>query len=82
MIRSSVTTTSEVERQAVLNELLASDPGDHLLHESFDPNDPGRFSRKDFGWPNALFSEFVMTNFGGTPQIPMGNTSDLEFRGE
>ncbi|MFY9780374.1 MAG: glycoside hydrolase family 125 protein [Candidatus Baltobacteraceae bacterium] len=82
LIMQGLTTTSEVERQAVLNELLASDPGDHLLHESFDPNDPGRFSRKDFGWPNALFSEFVMTNFGGTPQIPMGNTSDLEFRGE
>ncbi len=82
LIMEGLTTTSEGERQAVLAELLASDPGDHLLHESFDPNDPGRFSRKDFGWPNALFSEFVMTNFGGTTEIPMGNTSDLEFRGE
>jgi meiotically up-regulated gene 157 (Mug157) protein len=82
LIMQGLTTTSDGERQAVLGELLASDPGDHLLHESFDPNDPGRFSRKDFGWPNALFSEFVMTNFGGTAEIPMGNTSDLEFRGE
>jgi meiotically up-regulated gene 157 (Mug157) protein len=26
---------------------------------------PTKFSRQDFGWPNALFSEFVMTTFNG-----------------
>jgi meiotically up-regulated gene 157 (Mug157) protein len=52
------------------------------LHESFDPNDPHTFTRKDFGWPNALFSEFIMTDFDGIPALPMGDTSDLEFRGE
>jgi meiotically up-regulated gene 157 (Mug157) protein len=77
-----LTSTSESERRDVLAQLLASDPGDHLLHESFDPNDPARFSRKDFGWPNALFSEFVMTDFSGIAALPMGDTSDLEFRGE
>jgi meiotically up-regulated gene 157 (Mug157) protein len=82
LIMQGLTATSQSERSVVLNQLLASDPGDHLLHESFDPNDPGRFSRKDFGWPNALFSEYVMTDFAGVPNIPMGNTSDLEFRGE
>jgi hypothetical protein len=29
-----------------------------------------------------LFSEFIMTQFEGTAQIPMGDTSDLEFRTE
>ena len=77
-----MTSTSDSERKDVLNELLASDPGDHLLHESFDPNDPEKFSRKDFGWPNALFSEYVLTAFNGVPELPMGDTSDLEFRGE
>jgi hypothetical protein len=82
LIVQGLTATSDAERHDVLNQLLASDPGDHLLHESFDPNDPGRFSRKDFGWPNALFSEFVLTTFSGIPMQPMGDTSDLEFRGE
>ncbi len=36
----------------------------------------------DFGWPNALFSEFVMTQFEGAAEIPMGDTSDLEFNTE
>ena len=66
----------------VLTQSLASDPGDHLLHESFDPDDRKRFTREDFGWPNALFSEFVMTQLQGAKEISMGDTSDLEFRSE
>jgi uncharacterized protein len=77
-----MTATTVDEKKDVLQELLASDPGDHLLHESFDPNDPKRYSRKDFGWPNAMFSEYVMTSFGSFTPLPSGNTSDLEFRGE
>ncbi len=82
LIVEGMTATTDNEKQDVLGQLLASDPGDHLLHESFDPNDPKRFTRQDFGWPNALFSEFVMTQFQGVGEIPMGDTSDLEFRSE
>jgi meiotically up-regulated gene 157 (Mug157) protein len=82
MIMQGMTAESESERQNVLSQLLASDPGDHLLHESFNPNDPARFSRVDFGWPNALFSEYVMTAFGNVAPLPTGTTSDLDFRGE
>ena len=82
LIMQGLTADNQAERRDVLAELLASDPGDHLLHESFDPNDPMKFSRKDFGWPNALFSEFVMTDFDGYAPLPSGSTADLEFRGE
>ncbi len=82
LLMQGFTSTADDERQTVLRELLGSDPGDHLLHESFDPSDPHRFSRLDFGWPNALFSEYVMTVVDGHPALPVGTTSDLEFRGE
>ena len=82
LIVQGMTATTTAEKQDVLAQLLASDPGDHLLHESFNPNDPRQFTRQDFGWPNALFSEFVMTQFQGVAPIPMGDTSDLEFRSE
>jgi hypothetical protein len=82
LIMEGMTASTELEKQEVLGELLASDPGDHLLHESFNPNDPTKFSRVDFGWPNALFSEYVMTAFNGVPPLPVGSTSDLDFRGE
>lgn len=82
LIVQGMTATSDTEKQDVLTQLLASDPGDHLLHESFNPDDPRQFTRQDFGWPNALFSEFVMTQLQRVGEIPMGDTSDLEFRSE
>jgi meiotically up-regulated gene 157 (Mug157) protein len=82
LIIEGMTATSDAEKQDVLGQLLASDPGDHLLHESFNPDNPQQYTRRNFGWPNALFSEFVMTQFEGAPEIPMGDTSDLEFRTE
>ena len=82
ILMEGFTASSDSERTEVLNQLLASDPGDHLLHESFNPSDPAKFSRVDFGWPNALFSEFVMTAFDGVPPLPVGSTADLDFRGD
>ena len=82
LVMEGLTASSQMEKRDVLSQLLASDPGDHLLHESFDPNDPKRYTRPDFGWPNSLFSEFVMTSFQGVAEIPMGDTSDLEWANE
>jgi meiotically up-regulated gene 157 (Mug157) protein len=82
MLMQGFTASTDAERKDVLSQLLASDPGDHLLHESFNPDDPTKFTRADFGWPNALFSEYVMTTFEGIPALPVGTTTDLEFRGD
>ncbi len=82
MLMQGFTASSDLERKDVLSQLLASDPGDHLLHESFNPDDPTKFTRADFGWPNALFSEYVMTTFEGVPALPVGSTADLGFRGD
>ncbi len=82
LLMQGFTASSDAERKDVLGQLLASDPGDHLLHESFNPDDPTKFSRVDFGWPNALFSEYVMTTFEGIPTLPTPSTADLDFRGD
>jgi uncharacterized protein len=82
MLMQGFTASTDGERKDVLAQLLASDPGDHLLHESFNPDDPTKFTRADFGWPNALFSEYVMTSFEGVPPLPVGSTTDLDFRGD
>ncbi len=73
IVMQGLTSDSSTERLDIVDELIASDPGDHLLHESFDPNDPTKYTRPDFGWPNALFSEFVLTTYGRTAPIPMGD---------
>lgn len=82
MLMQGFTASTDAEKKDVLAQLLASDPGDHLLHESFNPDDPSKFTRADFGWPNALFSEWVMTSFEGVPSLPVGSTADLEFSGD
>ena len=46
------------------------------------PTIPPNSRGVDFGWPNALFSEYVMTTFNGSNALPTGTTSDLDFRGE
>jgi uncharacterized protein len=80
LIMQGLTASTDQERQLVLKELLASDPGDHLLHESFDPNQPKTFTRVDFGWPNALFSEFMLVDFYGEKPLPAPDMSDLTWR--
>jgi meiotically up-regulated gene 157 (Mug157) protein len=79
LLAQGMTAASSRERDEALSLLLASDPGDGRLHESFNPDNPKRFTRKDFGWPNSLFAEFVMTAKGGSPPLPSGSTADLSF---
>lgn len=81
LVMQGMTASTQGERRDVLREILASDSGDHLLHEAFNPSNPAMFTRADFGWPNALFSEYVMTAFEGTPPLPLGDTTDLLFQG-
>lgn len=59
LIVQALTSTNQQETERVLGYLAASDTGNHELHESFDANDPMRFTRKDFAWPNALFTELA-----------------------
>jgi alpha-galactosidase len=59
LLADGFTTKDPTRQQTVLRMLLASDPGDHRLHESFDPSNPKILTREDFGWPNAFFTEFM-----------------------
>ena len=61
---------SDDRRARLLRMLLASEDGQHRLHESFDPNDVSLFTRPDFGWPNSLFAEFALTEVKGVPRLP------------
>jgi meiotically up-regulated gene 157 (Mug157) protein len=49
----------------VLAELNASDTGDHLMHESFDPNDPSKFTRSNFGWACSLYAQLILNRVMG-----------------
>jgi meiotically up-regulated gene 157 (Mug157) protein len=78
LLAEGFTTDDSAERQRVLTMLLASDPGDHRLHESFDPRDATKYTRKDFGWPNAWFAEYI-AKMHGAPDHPRPDTKGLRF---
>ena len=66
-----LTSANHAEVDQVLRELESSDTGDHLLHESFDVNDPAKFTRSNFGWPCSLYSELVLTQLLGFARLPI-----------
>jgi uncharacterized protein len=59
LVMQVLTSVDHAERQRVLGYLANSDTGKHVLHESFDVNDPQHYTRSDFAWPNALFMELA-----------------------
>lgn len=71
MVMQGLTETKPDNISKIMKEILACDPGDNLLHESFDPNAPKQFTRPDFGWPNALFAELVMQKLQHKEPLPV-----------
>jgi len=69
-LSEGLTTHDKKEQAKVLKMIVASDPGDHRLHESYLPQNPKIFTRPDFGWPNALLAEFMQTSIQGRPPLP------------
>ena len=66
-----MTTNQKDEQIRLLGMLLASDPGDHQVHESYAPHNPKHFTRKDFGWAKAQFAEFVLRSILGWRPLPV-----------
>jgi hypothetical protein len=52
-----LTATTAGERLEAVRVLGRTHAGTFLAHESFDVDDPGRFSRSWFAWANALVGE-------------------------
>jgi len=71
LVMQGLTSVNQAEIQQVMRELESSDTGDHLLHESFDVNDPSKYTRPNFGWPCSLYSELVLTGLLGYHHLPV-----------
>ena len=51
---------NDPEVLACLRSLKATHAGTGFMHESFDQDDPKRFTRKWFAWANTLFGELIL----------------------
>jgi meiotically up-regulated gene 157 (Mug157) protein len=56
----ALTSGSDPEVLSCLRALAATHAGTGFMHEAFDQDDPGRFTRKWFAWANTLFGELVL----------------------
>ncbi len=61
LIMQYLTASGNSEKDRIVQALALSNAGDGALHESFDVNDPRRFTRPKFGWVNALFEQTFLT---------------------
>ncbi len=63
------TTTREDEIRTCLKTLVASSAATGFMHESFDQNDPKKFTRSWFAWANTLFGELIIRLYNERPSL-------------
>jgi meiotically up-regulated gene 157 (Mug157) protein len=73
LVMQALTSTDPMEVSTVIAQLHNSDLGDHLLHESFDPNEPAHYTRSNFAWPCSLFAELILNRVMGYAELPVAN---------
>jgi meiotically up-regulated gene 157 (Mug157) protein len=73
LVMQALTSTDPMEVSTIITQLHNSDLGDHLLHESFDPNEPAHYTRSNFAWPCSMFAELILNRVMGYAELPIAN---------
>jgi meiotically up-regulated gene 157 (Mug157) protein len=60
IIMRALTTHDEQEQVQCLRWLKSTHAGTGFMHESFNKNDPQKFTRAWFAWANTLFGELIL----------------------
>jgi len=73
LIMRAMTSTDDTEIAKCLATIKRTHAGTGFMHESFNPDDPAKFSRKWFAWANTLFGELIVKLDAGNPKL-LGRT--------
>jgi meiotically up-regulated gene 157 (Mug157) protein len=65
----ALTATSDDEIAACISTIKRTHAGTGFMHESFDPDDPAKFTRKWFAWANTLFGELIVKIAAERPKL-------------
>lgn len=65
----ALTSTDDAEIITCLLMLKRTHAGTGFMHESFDQDDPAKFTRKWFAWANTLFGELIIKIHNERPHI-------------
>ena len=79
MIMEGLISNNVTEKVILVEKLIASSVGDGWMHESFNPNNPKRFSRPWFCWPDSLFAELFMSLTDACPRPQYGKYTVNEW---
>ena len=60
LITQGMTSTDDGEIRYCLETLQRAQAGTGFMHESFDRDDPAKFTRPWFAWANTMFGEFIL----------------------
>jgi len=60
IIMQGLTSTDTTEIMYAIETLQKTDANTDLMHESFNADNPGSFTRHWFSWANSLFSELIL----------------------
>ncbi|MFN2529769.1 MAG: glycoside hydrolase family 125 protein [Pyrinomonadaceae bacterium] len=69
IIMRALTSDNDREILFCLKMLKRTHAGTGFMHESFDPNDPRKFTRAWFAWGNTLFGELVLKVHSERPRL-------------
>ncbi|EHI70354.1 glycoside hydrolase family 125 protein [Streptococcus ictaluri] len=59
-----LTAIDKEDKKAMLDLLVATDAGTHLMHEGFHVDDPKQYTRQWFSWANMMFCELLLDYLG------------------
>ncbi|MGT2933134.1 glycoside hydrolase family 125 protein [Streptococcus catagoni] len=59
-----LTAIDKEDKKAMLDLLVATDAGTHLMHEGFHVDDPNKYTREWFSWANMMFCELLLDYLG------------------
>ncbi|HEX2984855.1 MAG TPA: glycoside hydrolase family 125 protein [Ignavibacteriales bacterium] len=65
----ALTSTDDNEIKTCLEQLKKTPAGTYFMHESFNKNNPEKFSRSWFAWANTLFGELVLKVYNERPHL-------------
>jgi uncharacterized protein len=65
----ALTSSDEQEQVQCLRWLKTSHAGTGFMHESFNKDDPKKFTRSWFAWANTLFGELILTLEKNAPGV-------------
>ena len=69
IIMRALTSREPSEMSHCLRMLMDTNAGTGFMHESFDANNPGNYTRAWFAWCNSLFGELVVRLAASHPEV-------------